>query len=325
MPKTMARAIVMPNLKPPVLTTDDAAAYRDRILGYLPKDSDFIPLMTLYLTDMTSAEEVVKAKNSGFVYAVKLYPAGATTNSAAGVTDFDRVQPTLAKMAEIGLPLLIHGEVTDPSVDVFEREPVFLERTLKTLVARNPSLKIVLEHITTKEAVAFVLAAGPNVGATVTAHHLLYNRNALFEGGIRPHRYCLPVLKHESDRAALVQAVTSGSPKFFLGTDSAPHTQHSKECACGAAGMFTAHAALEIYATVFEAAGALEQLKPFACDNGPAFYGLPSNEVRLQGAGMSKVVLKKETWRIPESYTFGKSVVIPALAGEEIHWRAYVQ
>jgi dihydroorotase len=324
MPRTMARAIVMPNLKPPVLTTTDALAYRTRILASLPPGSDFMPLMTLYLTDNTMPEEIEAAVACGHVYAVKLYPAGATTNSASGVTDFGRVGPALSRMASLGLPLLVHGEVTDPKVDIFEREPAFLTAILAGIVAAHPALKVVLEHITTKEAVAFVLAAGPNVGATITAHHLMYNRNALFEGGLHPHRYCLPVLKHESDRTALVEAATSGSPKFFLGTDSAPHAAGAKECACGAAGMFTAHAALELYAAVFDGVGRLATLPAFACTNGPAFYGLPSNAERLSGAG-STVVLRREAWTVPATYMFGGASLVPACAGETLEWKATVE
>ena len=353
MPRTMARAIVMPNLRPPVTTTAAALAYRARIVAALPADSDFEPLMTLYLTDVTSAAEISAAAAAGVV-AVKLYPAGATTNSDAGVTDLTRPAAALARMAEIGMPLLVHGEVTDREVDVFEREPRFLERVFAPLVAAHPTLKIVLEHITTKEAVAAVEAAGPNVAATITAHHLLYNRNgaaarrgacgaahtspraspppphppppsraraALFEGGLRPHRYCLPVLKHESDRLALVRAATSGGAKFFLGTDSAPHARGSKECACGAAGMFTAHAALELYAEVFAAEGALGALRAFACENGPRFYGLAANAARLPA---SSVELCEETWTVPDTLDFGGDVVVPARAGETVRFKARV-
>jgi dihydroorotase len=321
MPATMARAIIMPNLKPPVVTTADALAYRSRILAALPPSSDFMPLMTLYLTDNTSPDEIDRAVESGVVFAVKLYPAGATTNSDAGVTSLARVDAVLARMAERGFPLLIHGEVTRPEVDVFEREAVFIEEIAGPLVARHPTLKVVLEHITTEEAATFVLKAGPNVAATVTAHHLLLNRNALFEGGLRPHRYCLPVLKHETHRRALVTAVTSGNPKFFLGTDSAPHAKGTKECACGAAGMFTAHAAVELYAQVFEAHGAMEHFRAFACENGPRFYGLPTNAERLPGSGVEVV---REEWTVPETMNFGPSELVPYGAGGTIPLRARV-
>jgi dihydroorotase len=321
MPPTMARAIIMPNLRPPVVTTADALAYRDRILKALPEGSDFTPLMTLYLTDKTSPDEINRAKESGSVFAVKLYPAGATTNSDSGVTSIERVHPVLERMAEVGMPLLIHGEVTRPEVDVFEREPVFIEEIARPLVQRFPTLKVVMEHITTKEAAAFVAAGGENVAATITVHHLMYNRNALFEGGIRPHRYCLPILKHETDRAALLEAVRSGSPRFFLGTDSAPHPRGAKECGCGAAGMFTAHAAIELYAQVFEHAGCLENLKAFACENGPRFYGLEPNDKRLSG---SAVEIVREPWVIPATYEFGDAELVPLLAGTEMPLKARV-
>jgi dihydroorotase len=319
MPNIMARAIVMPNLKPPVTTTEHAVSYRQRILDSLPASSDFTPLMTLYLTDNTTPEEITKAKESGVVFAVKLYPAGATTNSDHGITSYEKIDAALGRMAEVGMPLLIHGEVTDPKVDIFEREPKFMSTELPSIVKKHPNLKIVLEHITTKEAVAFVNEAGPNIAATITAHHLLYNRNALFEGGVRPHRYCLPVLKHEADRQALLAAISSGSKKFFLGTDSAPHSKASKECACGAAGMFTAHAAIELYALAFEEVNALEKLKAFACENGPDFYGLERNEIRLPN---SEIRLEKSSWTVPDSYVFGSGSVIPAMAGQSISWKA---
>ncbi len=262
--RRFARAIVMPNLKPPVTTTDAARAYRDRILALLPAGLDFTPLMTLYLTDNTPAAEIERAARSGFVHAVKLYPAGATTNSDSGVTDLARCAGALEAMQAVGMPLLVHGEVTTADVDVFDRERVFLETILAPLVERMPRLKIVLEHITTAESVEFVERGGPNIGATITVHHLLLNRNALFQGGVRPHHYCLPVLKREKHRQALVRAATSGSPKFFLGTDSAPHARHTKEHSCGCAGVYTANAAIELYAEAFEQAGALDRLEGFA-------------------------------------------------------------
>ena len=259
--RQFARALVMPNLKPPVRTLADAAAYRDRILAALPEGARFTPLMTLYLTDNTAPEEILKARASGFVQAVKYYPAGATTNSDAGVSDIGRVQGALEAMQEAGLPLLLHGEVTDPEVDVFDREAAFIATVLEPLLLRLPRLKIVLEHITTRQAVEFVAAAPANVAATITAHHLLYNRNAMFSGGLRPHYYCLPVLKRESHRQTLIEAIRSGSPKYFLGTDSAPHASPSKESACGCAGIYTAHAAIELYAEAVETAGALDRLE----------------------------------------------------------------
>ena len=322
----MARAIIMPNLKPPVTTTADAVAYRARILAALPPGADFQPLMTLYLTDDTTPEEISAAVASGVVHAVKLYPAGATTNSAAGVTDLARCRAALGRMAELGLPLCVHGEVTDSEVDIFEREPLFITRVLVPLLAAHPSLRVVLEHITTREAVAFVAGAGPNVAATITAHHLLYNRNALFEGGLRPHRYCLPVLKAEEHRRALLAAVAGGSPKFFAGTDSAPHAAASKECACGAAGMYTAHAALELYALALERAGCLHRLRAFACELGADFYGLPRNELRLP---RSRVRLRRAPWRVPDSFAFGEEGgaqrVVPVMAGETMPWLAGVE
>lgn len=307
------RAIVMPNLRPPVVNTAAALAYRERILAALPEGSEFQPLMTLYLTDNTSLEEIAKAKQSGFVAAVKLYPAGATTNSDAGVTALHRVYGALEAMEQHGLPLLVHGEVTDPAVDVFDREKVFIERELIPLLERFPRLRVVFEHITTRDAVDFVLAASDRVAATITAHHLLLNRNALFAGGIRPHHYCLPVLKRETHRAALLEAATSGNPKFFLGTDSAPHARNAKEAACGCAGIYTAHAAIELYAEAFEQAGALDRLEAFASFHGPDFYGLPRNTARI--------TLVKESWKVPEEYAFGDGTVVPMRAGEEVRWR----
>ncbi len=311
--RQFGRAIVMPNLKPPVVTAKQAAAYRDRILAALPKKSDFEPLMTLYLTDDTRATEIERAHATSFVKAVKYYPAGATTNSASGVTDIRKADAVLEAMQGVGMPLLVHGEVTDPEVDVFDREAVFLERTLAPLVKRFPKLKIVVEHITTHEAAAFVERAPENVAATITVHHLLMNRNAIFSGGLRPHHYCLPVLKREPHRRALVKAATSGSPKFFLGTDSAPHTRASKEMDCGHAGMYTAHAALELYAEAFEIAGALDRLEGFASHFGADFYGMPRNK--------GKVKLTKSRWKVPAEYPFGAGTVVPLRAGQTIGWR----
>jgi dihydroorotase len=308
-----ARAIVMPNLKPPVTTTALAAAYRERILAARPPASAFEPLMTLYLTDRTPPEEVARARDSGFVHAFKLYPAGATTHSDAGVTDIRRCDATLAAMAELGVPLLVHGEVTLDSVDVFDREARFINDVLGPLVQRLPRLRIVFEHITTRAAVQFVRAAGPQVAATITPQHLLHNRNAMFHGGIRPHYYCLPILKTEDDREALVEAATSGSPKFFLGTDSAPHERGTKENSCGCAGMYSAHAALELYAEAFERAGALHRLPDFASRFGAEFYGLPRNQ--------GSVELVRESWIVPASYPFAGGSVVPMRAGETIHWR----
>ena len=308
--RRFARAIVMPNLKPPVRTVADAAAYRERILAALPAGLTFEPLMTLYLTDNTSPEEILKAKASGFVHAVKYYPAGATTNSDSGVTDIRRVDAVLEAMQEAGMPLLLHGEETDPGVDVFDREAVFIERILAPLLRRLPRLKMVLEHITTRQAAEFVAAAPDNVGATITAHHLLYNRNAMFQGGIRPHYYCLPVLKRETHREALVAAATSGDPKFFLGTDSAPHVTSAKEAACGCAGIYTAHAAIELYAEVFETAGALDRLESFSSHFGSDFYGLARNT--------DTITLVKETHTVPVRHEGG---ITPLRANEQLSWR----
>lgn len=311
--RQFARAIVMPNLKPPVTTVKLAEAYRGRILAALPANSKFQPLMTLYLTDLTSAEEIAAAKASGFVHAVKYYPAGATTNSEAGVTHISKAFGTLEAMEKHGLLLLVHGESTDPEVDVFDREKRFLDTTLGEIRARFPALRLVIEHATTRDAAQYVLEAPANVGASITAHHLLYNRNALFTGGIRPHWYCLPVLKREEHRQALVKAATSGNPKFFLGTDSAPHDQQMKEHACGSAGCFTAHAALELYAEAFDEAGALDRLEAFASFNGADFYGLPRNT--------GKVTLRREAWTPPASYAFGAGRLVPLGAGEALRWR----
>jgi len=311
--RQMGRAIIMPNLKPPVTTVDAAAAYRERILAVLPAGSRFEPLMTLYLTDNTSAEEVYKARASGFVHGIKLYPAGATTNSDFGVSSIDKAMPALEAMAECGMPLLVHGEVTDPAIDIFDREAVFIEQVFQPLLSRLPSLRVVFEHITTKDAAEYVASAPANIAATITAHHLLMNRNAIFVGGIRPHHYCLPVLKRELHRQALVAAATSGSAKFFLGTDSAPHARHAKEAACGCAGMYTAHAAIELYAEAFEAAGALDQLQAFASLNGPAFYGLAPNA--------DTITLVKESWEVPAALQYDGDSLVPLRAGEAIHWR----
>ena len=315
--RQFARAIIMPNLKPPVTTVAAAADYRQRILAALSASSaagsDFTPLMTLYLTDNTSPEEIRKAADSGFVHAVKLYPAGATTNSDAGVTDLAKCDAALAEMEKAGMPLLMHGEVTDPSIDLFDREKVFIERVLQPLLERRPGLRVVFEHITTRDAAEFVAAAGDNVAATITAHHLLYNRNAIFLGGVRPHYYCLPVLKRELHREALVRAAISGSRKFFLGTDSAPHARHTKEAACGCAGCYTALAAIELYAEAFEAAGALDRLEAFASFNGPDFYRLPRNS--------GQITLTRAEWLVPAELAYGSDVLVPLRAGEAMRWR----
>lgn len=304
----------MPNLKPPVTTTEAARAYRQRILAAVPPGRGFEPLMSLYLTDNMAPNEIDRACESGIVVAAKLYPAGATTNSDAGVTAVERIHAVLERMEARGLVLCVHGEVTAADVDLFDREHFFIERVLAPLVERFPRLRVVFEHITTSEAVDFVLSAGPQVGATITAHHLLLNRNAIFAGGIRPHHYCLPVLKRETHRLALVGAATSGSPKFFLGTDSAPHARGAKENACGCAGCYTAHAGIELYAEVFEAAGALDRLEAFASLNGPAFYGLPPNTDRI--------TLEKAAWTVPAAYDFiDGDALIPLRAGETIGWR----
>ncbi len=311
--RRFARAVVMPNLKPPVTTTALALAYRQRILEALPGGAGFQPLMTLYLTDTTTPQEIERARASGVVYAVKYYPAGATTNSDSGVTDLRRCDATLQAMADAGMPLLVHGEVTDRDIDVFDRERVCIERVLAPLVRRFPRLKLVMEHITTSEAVAFVSAASDRIAATITAHHLLLNRNAIFQGGIRPHNYCLPVLKRESHRRALVQAATSGNPKFFLGTDSAPHARHTKETSCGCAGLYTAHAGIELYAQAFEAAGALSRLEAFASWFGADFYELPRNHDRL--------TLRKAAWEVPQEVAFGTDRLVPMGAGEVLEWK----
>lgn len=312
--RQMGRAIIMPNLKPPVTTTEQARAYRERILAVLPAGSAFEPLMTLYLTDRTPAEEIERAHESGLVKAVKLYPAGATTNSDSGVTDLAHCDEAIAAMARLGMPLLVHGEVTDAEIDIFDREAVFIERVMKPLLERHPSLRVVFEHITTADAAEFVTAAPANVAATITAHHLLYNRNHMLVGGIRPHYYCLPILKRERHRQALLAAATSGNPKFFLGTDSAPHAQGDKESACGCAGAYTAPAAIELYAEAFEEAGALDRLEGFASHFGPDFYGLPRNA--------ESVTLVREPWQLPESLAYvGDSRIVPLRAGETLAWK----
>jgi dihydroorotase len=312
--RQFARAIVMPNLKPPVTTVEQAAAYRQRILAALPAGMAFEPLMTLYLTDNTPPAEVAKAAASGFVKAVKLYPAGATTNSDAGLTDIARAYDTLAEMERVGLPLLVHGEVTDPAIDLFDREKVFIDTVLAPVVQRFPKLKVVMEHITTKDAAEFVQDSPSTVAATITVHHLLYNRNAIFLGGVRPHWYCLPVLKRETHREALVAAAISGNPKFFLGTDSAPHAKGAKEAACGCAGCYTAFAALELYAEAFERAGALDRLEAFASFHGPDWYGLPRNR--------GTVTLVKEEWVVPASYPYlATDPIVPLRAGETLAWK----
>ena len=307
-----ARAVVMPNLKPPVVSVAEALAYRDRVLAAVPDALQFEPLMTLYLTDSTPREEISRAVDCGHVVGAKLYPAGATTNSAAGVADLTRLGPILDEMEKCGLPLLVHGEVTDPAVDVFDREAVFIERELAPICERHPTLRIVLEHITTKEGVSFVRDGRAGLAGTLTVQHLLLNRNALFAGGIRPHRYCLPVLKREDHRLALLGAAVSGNPRFFAGTDSAPHSRSTKETACGCAGIYTAHAAVEFYAEIFEAAGALDRLEGFLSFHGADFYRLPRNTGTL--------LLKKESRLIPESFPFGTDSLVPFRAGGSVAW-----
>ena len=307
------RALIMPNLRPPVTTTVQALAYRERIFASVPEGMAFEPLMSLYLTDNTPPEEIDCAKASGVVIAAKLYPAGATTHSDAGVSAIDLIHPVLERMEKLGLPLCVHGETTAADVDIFDRERVFMEKVLSPLVRHFPGLKIVFEHITTSEAAQFVRAAGANVAATVTAHHLLYNRNALLVGGVRPHHYCLPVLKRETHRQALVKAVCSGNPRFFLGTDSAPHAARTKEAACGCAGCYTAPLALGLYAEVFEAEGALDRLEAFASLNGASFYGLSPNA--------DKITLQRKSWKVPNYYNYGDDRLIPLRAGETVAWR----
>ena len=312
--RRFGRAIVMPNLKPPVTTVALAAAYRDRILAALPAGMKFVPLMTLYLTDNLPATEVDAVKASGFVHAIKLYPAGATTNSDAGVSDLKKCAATLARMEKLGVPLLVHGEVTDPAVDIFDREAVFIDTVLTPVLRDFPALKVVLEHVTTKDGIDFIKGSGFNVAGTLTAHHLLLNRNAIFAGGIRPHHYCLPVLKRESHRQALVAAAISGDPKFFLGTDSAPHAQNTKEAACGCAGCYTAHAGIELYAEAFEAAGALDRLEGFASHFGADWYGLPRNP--------DTITLRREAFAVPAGMDYaGADRLVPLRAGESVAWR----
>ncbi|HMV18513.1 dihydroorotase [Zoogloea sp.] len=312
--RRFGRALIMPNLKPPVTSVAQAAAYRERILAAVPAGLKFAPLMTLYLTDTLPPDEIDRAAASGFIPAAKLYPAGATTNSDAGVTDIAKVYPVLERMAEAGIVLCVHGEVTHADVDIFDRERVFIDRVLAPLATRFPSLRIVFEHITTADAAQFVTDAGPNVGATITAHHLLLNRNAIFTGGIRPHHYCLPVLKRETHREALVKVATSGSAKFFLGTDSAPHARSTKEAACGCAGCYTAHAGIELYAEAFEQAGALDRLEAFASFNGPDFYRLPRNA--------DTITLVKDAWDVPAALDYlPGDPLVPLRGGEQIGWK----
>jgi dihydroorotase len=311
--RRFARAIVMPNLKPPVTTTALAIAYRERIIAALPVEMKFEPLMTLYLTDRTTTDEIRRAKHSGIVHAVKYYPAGATTNAEVGVTDLVKCDAALAALEEHDLPLLVHGEVTDSKVDAFDREKVFIERVLVPVLKKFPKLRVVFEHITTREAVEFMTAAPANVAATITAHHLLLNRNAMFAGGIRPHHYCLPLLKREEDRRALVAAATSGNPKFFLGTDSAPHARGAKENACGCAGIYTAHAGIELYAEAFAAANSLGKLEKFSSIFGPKFYGLPVNQDRI--------MLVEEAWQVPQQLPFHDDDLVPLRAGSSVAWR----
>ncbi len=310
--RQFARAIVMPNLRPPVTTVEMARDYRARILAALPAGLDFEPLMTLYLTDRTSPADVAAARASGFVHAVKYYPAGATTNSDSGVTSLDKAYATLEAMQQADLPLLVHGESTDPAVDLFDREKAFIDTSMQQILSRFPRLRVVMEHITTADAAVFVAQAGPRVAATITAQHLLYNRNAIFTGGIRPHMYCLPVLKRERHRVALVEAATSGSPKFFLGTDSAPHSRGNKESMCGHAGVYSAHAALELYAEAFDKVGRLDRLEGFASFHGADFYRLPRNT--------GTVTLRREPWQVPGEFAFGPDTLVPLRGGETLGW-----
>lgn len=311
--RTFARAIIMPNLVPPVCNGQQASAYRERILAARPKGSAFEPLMVLYLTDQTTADCIREAHRHGQAIAAKLYPAGATTNSDSGVTRLENIYPALEAMAEVGMPLLVHGEVTHANVDIFDREKAFIDQQLVGLVERFTTLKVVFEHITTADAVDFVNSAPSRVGATITAHHLLYNRNHMLVGGIRPHLFCLPILKRQRHQQALCDAVASGSEKYFLGTDSAPHARHAKEAACGCAGCYSAHAALELYAEAFDSLGALDKLEGFASLHGPDFYGLPRNT--------DTVTLVRESWTVPASMPLGDQTIIPLRAGESILWR----
>ncbi len=311
--RQFARAIVMPNLRPPVTTVELALSYRQRIMDALPEGANFEPLMTLYLTDNTSAAEVKKAKASGVIHGVKLYPAGATTNSDAGVSDLAKCTSALEAMQDVGMPLLVHAEVTDSNVDVFDRERVFIERNMIALLKKFPALKVIFEHITTKDAADFVMESSSNVAATITAHHLLMNRNDMFKGGIQPHHYCLPILKREEHRVALVKAAISGNAKYFLGTDSAPHAKHTKEAACGCAGIYTAHAAIELYTEVFENANALDKLEGFASFYGADFYGLPRNA--------EKITLVKKSWLVPKELPMGDESLVPLRAGQQVHWK----
>jgi dihydroorotase len=315
--REFARAVVMPNLKPPIATVAQALAYRERILAALPVGAAFEPLMTLYLRDDTDVSEIALAQQSGKVHAIKYYPAGATTNAESGVTDLSRCDAVLEAMQAAGMPLLVHGEVTDPAVDIFDRERVFIDRVLSPLLKKFPQLRVVFEHVTTREAVQFVASQADNVAATITAHHLRLNRNALFAGGLQPHAYCLPVLKRETHRQALVEAAVSGNPKFFLGTDSAPHSRRDKEQACGCAGIYTAHAAMELYAEAFEAAAALDKLEGFASFFGADFYGLPRNRTRI--------ALRRERWQVPSEIAFGASTLVPLAAGETLGWKLEIQ
>ncbi len=310
----MGRAIIMPNLTPPIINTSQALAYRAEIMEALPVKSNFSPLMTLYLTDKTTIKDIESAAKEPNIVAIKFYPAGATTNSQSGVTSIDKVFPVLEVMQKLDMPLLVHGEVTDENVDIFDREAVFIDKVLEKIVKSFPSLKIVLEHITTKIAVDFILGSSKRIAATITPQHLIANRNHMLVGGIKPHYYCLPVLKRQSpDQKALLKAATSGNPRFFLGTDSAPHERHEKEAACGCAGVFSAYAAIELYATVFESEGAIEKLEGFSSIFGPDFYGLPHNQ--------ETVTLERESWKVPMQYEFGGSQVVPFLAGTELSWK----
>ena len=311
--RQFARAVIMPNLKPPVTTVEQARAYRERILEALPAGSRFEPLMTLYLTDGTTPDEIRAAKASGIIVGAKLYPAGATTHSDAGVTNIEKIYPALEAMEECGLVFQVHGEVTDPHIDIFDRESVFIDRVMARVAERFPRLRIVFEHVTTREAVQFVTSGRAGIAATVTPQHLLLNRNALFQGGIRPHHYCLPVLKRERDRLALIEATTGDDARFFLGTDSAPHARHTKETSCGCAGIFSAHAAIELYAEAFEDAGRLDRLEAFASLRGADFYGLPRNRERI--------TLTRRDWTPPNAYTFGKDELVPFRAGETVRWQ----